>query len=221
MRILSRTVHRTSILRPFAVAVVGCGVALTATSAVAQVPQPPAASLPGAFVVDTDQLAKVAAAVVPTPPPAASVAPSTAVPAAPPIAPSKPVVKKAAKAKAASTGLRLLEPQSAPAAPATTATTATTADAAPASASVIAGGAIAESVWAALRKCESNGNYAINTGNGYYGAYQFAAGTWRKLGYSGLPHEASAATQDQAARKLQAQQGWGPWPACTRRLGLR
>ena len=216
MRILSLTVHRTSILRSLAVAVVCCGVALTATSAVAQVPQPPAASLPGAFVVDTDQLAKVAAAVVPTPPPASSVAPSTAVPAAPPIAPSKPFVKKAAKAKAASTGLRLLEPQSAPA---TTATTATTADAAPASAS--AGGAIAETVWAALRKCESNGNYAINTGNGYYGAYQFAASTWRKLGYSGLPHEASAATQDQAARKLQAQQGWGPWPACTRRLGLR
>ena len=215
MRIVSLTVHRTFIVRSFAVAVVCCGVALTETSAVAQVPQPPAASLPGAFVVDTDQLAKVAAAVVPTPPPA-SVAPSTAVPAAPPIAPSKPVVKKPAKAKAASTGLRLLEPQSAP-----TATTATAAppDAAPASAS--GGGAIAASVWAALRKCESNGNYAINTGNGYYGAYQFAASTWRKLGYSGLPHEASAATQDEAARKLQAQQGWGPWPACTRSLGLR
>jgi Transglycosylase-like domain len=82
-------------------------------------------------------------------------------------------------------------------------------------------GTIAESVWAALRKCESGGNYKINTGNGYYGAYQFAANTWRRLGYPGLPHEASPAVQDEAARKLQAKVGWGAWPACTRKLGLR
>ena len=80
---------------------------------------------------------------------------------------------------------------------------------------------IPESTWAALRKCESGGNYKINTGNGYYGAYQFAAGTWRRLGYSGLPHEAAPAVQDEAARKLQAKAGWGQWPACTRKLGLR
>ncbi len=82
-------------------------------------------------------------------------------------------------------------------------------------------GAIPESAWAGLRKCESGGNYRANTGNGYYGAYQFAAGTWRRLGYSGLPHEASPATQDEAARRLQAKSGWGQWPACTRKLGLR
>src|SRR4051795_320928 len=75
--------------------------------------------------------------------------------------------------------------------------------------------------WSRLRACESGGNYGTNTGNGYYGAYQFAAGTWHALGYSGLPSNASPATQDEAARRLQARSGWGQWPACSRRLGLR
>lgn len=75
--------------------------------------------------------------------------------------------------------------------------------------------------FARLRQCESGGNYAANTGNGYYGAYQFSASTWRSLGYSGLPHQASAGTQDQAAIRLQARAGWGQWPSCARRLGLR
>lgn len=76
-------------------------------------------------------------------------------------------------------------------------------------------------VWARLRQCEAGGNYAANTGNGYYGAYQFSAGTWRSLGYPGLPHQAPPEVQDEAARKLQARSGWGQWPACSRRLGLR
>jgi len=80
--------------------------------------------------------------------------------------------------------------------------------------------AATDSQLAALRQCESGGNYRINTGNGYYGAYQFSASTWRGIGYSGLPHQASPATQDQAARDLQARSGWGQWPACSRKLGL-
>jgi hypothetical protein len=80
---------------------------------------------------------------------------------------------------------------------------------------------VPDEVWLALRKCESNNRYDINTGNGYYGAYQFAAGTWRNLGYSGLPHRAAPVVQDEAAKRLQAKAGWGPWPACTRKLGLR
>lgn len=71
-----------------------------------------------------------------------------------------------------------------------------------------------------LRVCESGNNYGINTGNGYYGAYQFALSTWHALGYSGLPSSASPATQDAAARRLQAAYGWGQWPACSRKLGL-
>jgi hypothetical protein len=75
--------------------------------------------------------------------------------------------------------------------------------------------------WARLRQCESGGNYRTNTGNGFYGAYQFHPGTWRGLGFPGLPHQAPPEMQDEAARKLQARSGWGQWPACTRRLGLR
>lgn len=71
-----------------------------------------------------------------------------------------------------------------------------------------------------LRQCESGGNYAINTGNGFYGAYQFDRGTWNGLGYPGRADQASPATQDAAAAKLQSQRGWSPWPACSRMLGL-
>jgi hypothetical protein len=68
-----------------------------------------------------------------------------------------------------------------------------------------------------LRMCESGGRYNINTGNGYYGAYQFSVGTWRSLGYAGYPHQASPATQDAAVRKLFARTGWSSWPSCGQR----
>ena len=70
------------------------------------------------------------------------------------------------------------------------------------------------SSWAALRNCESSGNYATNTGNGFYGAYQFDLSTWASLGLSGLPSNASPAVQDQAAQTLYAQRGSEPWPVC-------
>lgn len=73
---------------------------------------------------------------------------------------------------------------------------------------------------AALRQCESSGNYATNTGNGFYGAYQFDLQTWQGLGYSGLPSNASPATQDQAVERLAAQRGTEPWPVCGRGLNL-
>ncbi len=78
-----------------------------------------------------------------------------------------------------------------------------------------------ESIWQRLRNCEAGGRYDRNSGNGYYGAYQFSAGTWRSLGYKGLPHHAPPEVQDEAARKLQARSGWGQWPACSRRIGAR
>ncbi len=79
------------------------------------------------------------------------------------------------------------------------------------------GGAPSGSQLYALRMCESGGNPAINTGNGYYGAYQFDLRTWRGLGFRGYPHQASLATQDAAVRKLYAQRGWAPWPVCGQR----
>lgn len=74
--------------------------------------------------------------------------------------------------------------------------------------------------WLALGKCES-GNNPKSVGPGFYGAFQFSPGTWRGLGYSGLPTDHSYEVQLEAAKKLQAQRGWSPWPACSRKLGLR
>lgn len=75
-------------------------------------------------------------------------------------------------------------------------------------------------VWAALAQCESGGNPSTNTGNGFYGMYQFTLGTWQALGGSGLPSDASAAEQTARAQALQAQSGWGQWPGCAAQLGL-
>ena len=76
-------------------------------------------------------------------------------------------------------------------------------------------------VWYDLAQCESGGNWSINTGNGYYGGLQFALATWESVGGSGYPHEHPAATQIDFGRKLQARQGWGAWPHCSEKLGLR
>jgi len=92
--------------------------------------------------------------------------------------------------------------------------------AAPAAPVVPATSAASGGVWAALRHCESGGNYAEDTGNGYYGAYQFSPATWHGLGYPGLPSSAAPAVQDLAAQQLQARSGWGQWPACSAKLGL-
>ena len=82
------------------------------------------------------------------------------------------------------------------------------------------GGSGAGGVWLQLRQCESGNNYQANTGNGYYGAYQFSQSTWNGLGYPGRPDQESPAMQDKAAMQLQAQSGWGQWPACSAALGL-
>jgi LysM repeat protein len=77
------------------------------------------------------------------------------------------------------------------------------------------------SVWDRLAQCESGGNWATNTGNGYSGGLQFSAGTWRANGGSGSAHSASRAEQIRVAQRVLASQGWGAWPACSARLGLR
>ena len=83
------------------------------------------------------------------------------------------------------------------------------------------GGSVPDGVWGALAQCESGGNPSIVSSNGlYYGLYQFSLPTWRSVGGSGLPSEASVAEQTQRAQALQARSGWGQWPACARKLGL-
>jgi uncharacterized protein YabE (DUF348 family) len=76
------------------------------------------------------------------------------------------------------------------------------------------------SVWDRLAKCESGGNWSINTGNGFYGGLQFTAITWRAYGGTGMPHHASRERQIAVAKKVQAGQGWGAWPGCTSKLGI-
>lgn len=74
---------------------------------------------------------------------------------------------------------------------------------------------------ARLRECESGDDYQADTGNGYYGAYQFSLQTWQSLGYSGLPSQAPPAEQDQAAATLAETVGWDQWPVCSALLGLQ
>lgn len=76
-------------------------------------------------------------------------------------------------------------------------------------------------VWDRLAACEAGGNWSINTGNGYYGGLQFTLSSWRAVGGQGYPHQASKAEQIARGKKLQALQGWGAWPACTAKLGIR
>jgi len=76
-------------------------------------------------------------------------------------------------------------------------------------------------VWDQLARCESGGNWATNTGNGYYGGLQFSLGTWRAYGGSGLPSQNSRETQIAVATRLRnATGGYGAWPACAASLGL-
>jgi hypothetical protein len=72
-----------------------------------------------------------------------------------------------------------------------------------------------------LRLCESGNHYRENTGNGYYGAYQFASSTWHSLGFHGRPDRAKHVTQDRAARRMHRQSGWHAWPSCARTEHLR
>ena len=76
------------------------------------------------------------------------------------------------------------------------------------------------STWDALAQCESGGNWAINTGNGFSGGLQFTPQTWAGFGGTGSPENASRAQQIAVAEKVQATQGWGAWPACAAKLGL-
>ncbi|NYE93931.1 nucleoid-associated protein YgaU [Psychromicrobium silvestre] len=74
--------------------------------------------------------------------------------------------------------------------------------------------------WDALAQCESGGNWAINTGNGYYGGLQFTQSTWAANGGTGSAQNASRAQQIAVAENVLSTQGWGAWPACSASLGL-
>ncbi len=77
-------------------------------------------------------------------------------------------------------------------------------------------------VWDALARCESGGNPRATSSSGaYLGAFQFSLSTWRSVGESGDPRDHSYEHQRAAAQRLQARSGFGQWPACSRRIGVR
>ncbi|GIF12178.1 transglycosylase family protein [Actinoplanes teichomyceticus] len=74
--------------------------------------------------------------------------------------------------------------------------------------------------WDAVAKCESGGNWRINTGNGYYGGLQFSRSTWRAHGggkYGSTANLASKQEQIRIAERVLRSQGIGAWPTCGRR----
>ena len=76
--------------------------------------------------------------------------------------------------------------------------------------------------WDALARCEAGGNWAINTGNGYFGGVQFDHGTWVRNGGLRYAARADLATREEQiaiAEVTRARQGWGAWPTCSGRLG--
>ncbi len=79
-----------------------------------------------------------------------------------------------------------------------------------------------DDVWAKLAQCESSGNPTVVSSNGlYHGLYQFSVSTWKSVGGTGLPSQATPAEQLKRAKMLQARSGWGQWPHCSSKLGLR
>jgi len=80
------------------------------------------------------------------------------------------------------------------------------------------------STWDAIAQCEATGNWAINTGNGFYGGLQFTQSTWEAFGGGQYAARADLASREQQiaiGEKVRAGQGWGAWPSCTSKLGLR
>ncbi|MGE0219169.1 transglycosylase family protein [Mycolicibacterium sp.] len=76
--------------------------------------------------------------------------------------------------------------------------------------------------WDALARCEAGGNWAINTGNGYFGGVQFDQNTWERNGGLRYAQRADLATREEQiaiAEVTRARQGWGAWPTCSGRIG--
>ncbi|MFF1870445.1 transglycosylase family protein [Kitasatospora herbaricolor] len=84
-------------------------------------------------------------------------------------------------------------------------------------------GAASVTTWDKVAQCESSGNWAINTGNGFYGGLQFTQSTWTEFGgaqYAARADLATKAQQISVAEKVLASQGPGAWPVCSIRAGL-
>ena len=80
-------------------------------------------------------------------------------------------------------------------------------------------------VWDRLAQCESSGNWAINSGNGFYGGLQFLPATWDGFGGGAFAPRADLASRESSKSSWPSasspKQGWNAWPECSRKLGLR
>lgn len=77
-------------------------------------------------------------------------------------------------------------------------------------------------MWDQLAQCEAGGNWAISTGNGFYGGLQWVLSTWHAYGGVGMPNQASREQQIAVAERLLAASGgrFTAWPGCRAKLGL-
>ncbi|GAA4000533.1 MULTISPECIES: LysM peptidoglycan-binding domain-containing protein [Streptomyces] len=78
--------------------------------------------------------------------------------------------------------------------------------------------------WGCIAECESGGRWNANTGNGHYGGLQFGQPTWKEFGGLKYAPRADLATRKEqiaVAQKVVAVQGWGAWPVCSKKYGLR
>ena len=80
--------------------------------------------------------------------------------------------------------------------------------------------------WDQLAQCETGGNWATNTGNGFGGGLQFmhqrSYSTWLSFGggdYAPHPWDATREQQIDIAEKVLASSGWNAWPGCSRKFG--
>lgn len=84
--------------------------------------------------------------------------------------------------------------------------------------------AAAGGTWDRVAQCESGGRWNVNTGNGYNGGLQFSPSTWRGFGggeFAPVAHQASRSEQIVVAERVLAEQGWGAWPSCSKKMGVR
>ncbi|MDN5914670.1 MAG: LysM peptidoglycan-binding domain-containing protein [Pseudonocardia sp.] len=85
-----------------------------------------------------------------------------------------------------------------------------------------AANAASDSTWDKLAHCESTGNWAANTGNGFFGGLQFTKSTWKAFGggqYAPAANQASRTQQIAVAENVLAEQGWNAWPSCSKKVG--
>ena len=76
------------------------------------------------------------------------------------------------------------------------------------------GSSVNGAMWDRIAQCESGGNWAINTGNGYYGGLQFDSQTWLGNGGGAFAPRADLASRTQQiaiANKVYAARGLAPW----------